>query len=29
VFLLAGLMHPLSMVLVYRLLPDRFFQERK
>jgi ACS family hexuronate transporter-like MFS transporter len=26
VFLLAGLMHPLSAFLTYRLLPDRFFQ---
>jgi hypothetical protein len=26
VFLLAGLMHPLSAVLVYWLLPDREFQ---
>jgi ACS family hexuronate transporter-like MFS transporter len=26
VFLLAGLMHPLSMVLVYRLIPDRYFK---
>ena len=25
VFLLAGFMHPLSMLLVYRLLPDRYF----
>src|SRR5450755_5196820 len=25
VFLLAGLMHPLSAVLTYALLPDRFF----
>jgi ACS family hexuronate transporter-like MFS transporter len=27
VFLLAGLMHPLSALLVYRLLPDEYFQE--
>jgi ACS family hexuronate transporter-like MFS transporter len=27
VFLLAGLMHPLSIVLVYRLLPDRYFRK--
>ena len=26
VFLMAGLMHPLSAVLVYRLLPDRYFR---
>jgi ACS family hexuronate transporter-like MFS transporter len=25
IFLLAGLMHPLSIVLLYRLLPDRYF----
>ena len=25
VFLLAGLMHPISAVLTYRLLPDRYF----
>ena len=29
VFLLAGLMHPLSAVLTYRLLPDRFFVKRE
>lgn len=28
VFLLAGLMHPLSAVLTYALLPDRFFRKR-
>jgi ACS family hexuronate transporter-like MFS transporter len=28
VFLMAGLMHPLSAVLTYVLLPDRFFQTR-
>src|SRR5690242_9660277 len=28
VFLLAGLMHPLSMALVYWLLPDRYFAKR-
>jgi len=27
IFLIAGLMHPLSAVLIYWLLPDRFFQE--
>jgi MFS transporter, ACS family, hexuronate transporter len=26
VFLMAGLMHPLSAVLIYRLLPDRYFR---
>jgi MFS family permease len=26
VFFLAGLMHPLSAVLTYKLLPDRFFK---
>jgi ACS family hexuronate transporter-like MFS transporter len=25
VFLMAGLMHPLSAIIVYRLLPDRYF----
>jgi hypothetical protein len=29
VFLLAGLMHPLSAVLTYVLLPDRFFLAQK
>ncbi len=29
VFLLAGLMHPLSAILTYRLLPDRFFAKRE
>ncbi len=28
IFLLAGLMHPLSAVLTYTLLPDRFFARR-
>lgn len=28
VFLLAGLMHPLSAILTYALLPDRFFMNR-
>jgi ACS family hexuronate transporter-like MFS transporter len=28
IFLLAGLMHPLSAVLIYWLLPDRFFAIR-
>jgi ACS family hexuronate transporter-like MFS transporter len=28
VFLLAGLMHPLSMLLIWRLLPDRCFLDR-
>src|SRR5258706_15981003 len=27
VFLMAGLLHPLSAVLVYRLLPDRYFHQ--
>jgi hypothetical protein len=26
VFLMAGLMHPLSAVVVYALLPDRYFR---
>jgi ACS family hexuronate transporter-like MFS transporter len=26
VFLIAGLMHPLSVLLIYRLLPDRYFR---
>ncbi len=26
IFLIAGLMHPLAVVLVYRLLPDRYFR---
>jgi MFS transporter, ACS family, hexuronate transporter len=26
VFLMAGLMHPLSAILIYRLLPDRYFR---
>ena len=25
IFIVAGLMHPLSALLVYRLLPDRYF----
>ena len=25
IFLIAGLMHPLSIVLIYRLLPNRYF----
>ncbi|MBI3279781.1 MAG: MFS transporter [Acidobacteria bacterium] len=29
VFLMAGLMHPLSAFLVYRLLPDRYFKDVK
>jgi ACS family hexuronate transporter-like MFS transporter len=28
IFLLAGLMHPLSMVLIWKLLPDRYFLRR-
>jgi ACS family hexuronate transporter-like MFS transporter len=28
IFLIAGLMHPLSMVLVWKLLPDRYFLRR-
>jgi hypothetical protein len=27
VFLMAGLMHPLSAVIVYKLLPDRYFEK--
>jgi ACS family hexuronate transporter-like MFS transporter len=27
IFAIAGLMHPLSMVLVYRLLPDKYFKK--
>jgi dipeptide/tripeptide permease len=27
IFLIAGLMHPLSIVLVYWLLPSRFFRK--
>jgi hypothetical protein len=27
VFTIAGLMHPLSIVLVYWLLPDRYFKK--
>jgi ACS family hexuronate transporter-like MFS transporter len=27
IFLLAGLMHPLSMFLIWRLLPDRYFRQ--
>ena len=27
VFLMAGVMHPLSIVLIYRLLPNRYFKE--
>ena len=26
IFLIAGLMHPLAVLLVYRLLPDRYFR---
>ena len=26
IFAIAGLMHPLSMILVYRLLPDKYFE---
>jgi ACS family hexuronate transporter-like MFS transporter len=29
VFLMAGLMHPLSAALVYWLLPDRYFRRRE
>src|SRR5574340_871353 len=29
IFLVAGLMHPLSAVLIYWLLPDRFFQKTR
>ena len=29
IFLLAGLMHPLSIVLLYRLLPDRYFSRER
>jgi ACS family hexuronate transporter-like MFS transporter len=29
VFLLAGLMHPLAMALIFRLLPDRDFQNTR
>jgi ACS family hexuronate transporter-like MFS transporter len=29
IFALAGLMHPLSIVLVYRLLPDRYFRKEE
>jgi ACS family hexuronate transporter-like MFS transporter len=29
VFLLAGLMHPLAALLVYRLLPDRHFEQKR
>jgi ACS family hexuronate transporter-like MFS transporter len=29
IFLVAGLMHPLSMTLVYWLLPDRYFSQQK
>ncbi len=28
IFLIAGLMHPLSMVLIWKLLPDRYFLRR-
>jgi ACS family hexuronate transporter-like MFS transporter len=28
IFLIAGLMHPLSMVLIWKLLPDRYFKRR-
>ena len=28
VFLMAGLMHPLSIVLIYWLLPNRYFKQR-
>ena len=28
IFLIAGLMHPLSMLLIWRLLPDRYFLRR-
>ena len=27
VFLMAGLMHPLSVVIIYKLLPDRYFDK--
>jgi ACS family hexuronate transporter-like MFS transporter len=27
VFLMAGLMHPLSMFIIYKLLPDRYFDK--
>jgi ACS family hexuronate transporter-like MFS transporter len=29
VFLMAGLMHPLSAVIVFKLLPDRYFKEQR
>ena len=29
VFLIAGLMHPLSAVLTYALLPDRYFRMKQ
>lgn len=29
IFLMAGLMHPLSAVLIYTLLPDRYFKSRR